>query len=212
MDGGLLQGERLGLLGPILAGAAEALRWAVLPAVAVAYFGLGMAVFRRLVPPDYFALPILVRLAILGGLIAGVVLIRASAVADLYDVSRIFYAGDVWDVSVETFLAERANPLLYRPADVVQRLAGTGTIDGFALTAATVGAIALTVVALSFVYLGPRDGTVAAFLGVVAIVWTAYLLVYLAALLYYALHILNFWSILVAGILFQGWRIRRRTH
>ena len=207
--GELVDGERLGLLAPILAGTLEALRWAVLPALAVAYFALGMVVFRRLVPPDYFALPILVRLAILGGLVGGVVLIRASPVADLYAVSRIFPAGGAWDIPVDVFLAERANPLLYRLGDVARRIVETGTVDGFVLTAAAVAAIALTGIVLSFVYLGPRDGAVAAILGIAVMVWTAYLLVYLAALLYYAMHKLNFWSILAFAAVFQLWRARR---
>ena len=173
----------------------------------------------------------------LGGLVVGLTLLWFSPHAETYDVDRIFDRFGPWSMDFLTFLTYRANPWAY-PWEAVYREVLSGPARGLGqiitLAFASLGGVMpsrsigillpdftfppLQTVNLSIrrrietlsVVQHPADFIQRAFFCVGAMLWSAYLVIYIVNVLYWSLNAMNFWAFLLLAFIYQKYRYSRR--
>ncbi|MGQ0664092.1 MAG: hypothetical protein ACT4P2_11010 [Pseudomonadota bacterium] len=178
-------------------------------AIPLVYAFIGMTVLAAAVNKDFYALPWIVRLALLSGALIGLGLIYASEGGADFAWNRIFADQGPWDVPFSAFLAERVNPANYDPVGLVRFLGAADDPLPLSLFM-SIPALFLVAIALGSLWAWKPLAAlqaIACSLGVA--LWSAYLAIYLVAALYWLLNTFNFWSLLVLGLLYQHYRNTR---
>src|SRR5690349_19188069 len=120
-----------------------------LPIVAAKLAG---RVTRRMLPHDYYEVPLVAWLARLLGVALGVALIYARFDRRYFDMHALFLPESPWNLSLWRFLAERANPLDYGIGTLVDNPAGNLGTATFLVLSGIVAALLSAAVAAPFLF------------------------------------------------------------
>jgi hypothetical protein len=206
-------------------------------AIPVVYIWIGGSIYAWFRARDSAATVALAPLPHLGGLAVGLMLLWYSPHAEVYDVDHIFGRFGPWSIDFHTFLTYRANPWAY-PWDTVYSEVLSGPAKGLHQIIASIFAglggvmpsrsTAMSLPDFTFPPLQsarlsiqhraetllpfkrPADLMRGAFFCVLAILWSAYLIVYVVNVLYWSLNSMNFWAFLLAAFIYQKYRYSRR--
>lgn len=174
---------------------------ALLFALPILPLAVGSRAINAVQPARLTITPAIETAALLVGVVIGAQLLAAHIPSGGLDLAAIFVAGGYWDITLEHFLFERANPLHYPVFDVLAPADG-----GLFAHAPLLAAILVGIVPPLFARnaAGVANGA----RNVLIVLWAAYATVYAACLLLWLLALLNFWSFLVALVLVQQVRSR----
>jgi hypothetical protein len=169
---------------------------------------IASALVARLAPPDFTEVPVANAPPRLFGLVLGLVLVYDRYGWPSFDVQELFVPGGPWDLSLWQFLTQPANPFNY----------GIASLHAFAADRSDSGAVIPVIVLLGFLMLATVlspfaiwSNSVArrAVLGnLVRVIAAAYLTIYAVVLLFWLLHLLNFWTFALLVAIFQYYRSR----
>jgi hypothetical protein len=210
---------------------------ATIVAIPVIYIWVGGSVYARLRAGDTAATIALAPLTHLGGLAVGLTLLWFSPHAYAYDVDRIFGRFGPWSIDFLSFLTYRANPWAY-PWDTMYLAVLSGPVRALSQIITSVFAALggvmpfrstkilvpdfkfppLQSVSVSIrrrveglsLFQRPADVIRGAFFCVGAMIWSAYLVVYIVNALYWSLNSMNFWAFLLLAFIYQKYRYSRR--
>lgn len=206
---------------------------ATIVAIPVLYVWIGGVAYVWLLGRYRIATVARAPLTHVGGLVIGLAFLRFSPHAEAYDVDHIFGNPGPWSIDIFTFLTHRANPWAY-PWDALYLAALSGPAEWMRQILATVLAalggvlpprairflppefeyrpvqiaslwIRRRVAALG-VFWRPADLVRGTVIGLAAMLWSAYLLVYIVNVLYWSLNSMNFWALLVMALVYQKYR------
>src|SRR5437773_1060223 len=121
----------------------------VLPIAAIKLAG---RLTRRMLPQDYYEVPLVAGLAKLLGIALGVALIYARFDRRYFDMHALFIPESPWNLSLWQFLGERANPLHYGIGTLVDDPAGNRATATFMVLVGIVAALSLAAVAAPFLF------------------------------------------------------------
>jgi hypothetical protein len=169
---------------------------------------IGATMIDRFAPSEFHTVPILRRSALLGGILLGCLLLLALPGAEHLRPSAIWVKGGPWDLNFGQFLSDRIAAyggsladLYTRPLNALSRMAQAAIIAHLLL-------LCVLIVLPLRLWQG-RTAAASMISGVVIAALTAFLTIYLVCLLYWWLHILNFWAIAIIGLVVQFFRTRR---
>jgi hypothetical protein len=165
---------------------------------------------RRLLPHDYYEVPLVTWLARLLGIVLGVTLIYVRFDRRYFDMHALFTPESPWNLSLWQFLTERANPLQYGIGTLVDDPAGNRTTATFVVLISSVAGLLLASVAAPFVFWPRAMARRAALLSMLLAAFVAYLTIYAICLVLWSLYLLNFWTIALAAVMFQYYRGRAK--
>jgi hypothetical protein len=200
----------MGDTGSLLAIARAALEIALVVTLPIAATKLAGNITRRMRPRDFFEVPLVTTLAKSLGIALGIALIYIRFDPRYFDFHALFTPESPWNLSVWRFLGERANPLNYGIGTVVDDPAGHRATTTFLVLVGIVALLLAAVVAASFVFWRGAMARRAALLGLALAAFVAYLTIYTICLVLWSLYLLNFWIILLAGVMFQYYRGRAK--
>jgi hypothetical protein len=200
----------MSVIGSLLAMARAAVEITLVLALPIVAIKLAGVIRRRMLPRDFFEVPLVAWLAKSLGMALGVTLIYARYERRYFDPHALFLPESPWNLSLWQFLGDRANPLNYGIGTLVDDPAGNVANPAFLVLISIVAALLVATVAAPFLFW--RDGMArrAALLGLALAVFVAYLAIYAICLLLWSLYLLNFWTIAVAGVMFQYYRGRAK--
>jgi hypothetical protein len=187
-----------------------ALEIALVVALPIAAIKLAGRITRRMLPLDFFEVPLVTGLAKLLGIALGVALIYARYDRRYFDPHALFTPESPWNLSLWQFLAERANPLHYGIGTLVDDPAGNVATASFLVLMSIVAALLLAAVATPFLFWHGGMARRAALLSLALAAFVAYLTIYAICLLLWSLYLLNFWIIALAVVMFQYYRGRAK--
>jgi|SRR5580704_9231881 hypothetical protein len=165
---------------------------------------------RRLMSPDYFEVPLVTALAKLLGIAAGILLIYARFDRRYFDLHQLFVPESPWNLTLWQFLGERVNPLNYGIGTLIDYPTARGADGSFFMLLVAVIVLALATVAAPFLFWPAAMARRAALYSIVLAGLTAYLTIYVVCLLLWSLHLLNFWTFALVGMMFQYYRMRAK--
>jgi hypothetical protein len=197
-------------IGSLVAIARVVLEIALVVALPIAAIKLAGRITRRMLPRDFFEVPLVTTLAKLLGIAFGIALIYARFDRRYFDPHALFLPESPWNLSLWQFLGDRANPLNYGIGTLVDDPAGNVANATFLVLMSIVAALLLTAVAAPFLFWHGGMARRAALLSLVLAAFVAYLTIYAICLLLWSLYLLNFWTIALAGVLFQYYRGRAK--
>jgi hypothetical protein len=181
---------------------------ALVAALPIAAIKLAGRITRRMPPHDFYEVPLVTGLAKLLGIALGVALIYARYDRRYFDLHALFIPESPWNLSLWQFLGERANPLHYGIGTLVDDPAGNRATASFVVLISIVAALLLAAVAAPFVFWPRAMARRAALRSVLLAAFVAYLTIYVICLALWLLYLLNFWTIALAGVMFQYYRSR----
>ncbi len=151
---------------------------------------------------EFGEVPIVTTLARVQGLLTGGLLLYMNLDGRYYDLQALFLPESPWNLTLSQFLLERSNLFTYDIMPVVRLLTDVPTISGaLAATALVVLPLLLALLCLRF-WRGWE--TLRAFLACIGIaVWSAWMTVYLLCMVFWSLHLLNFWALAIATLYIQ---------
>lgn len=154
----------------------------------------------------YWHVPIVVRPAVLAGMVFGWSVMYADPYGPSFRISSIFEVDGPWDVPWTTFLLYRADPAVY-VYEPLLRVAEMPDANPFlALALLLIGCLLIVSAVAALVYLRGID-LMASVAGVPFIfLMSQALTIYVTALFAYTLNTLNFWAALVALVILQYYR------
>jgi hypothetical protein len=197
----------LGGLAAIVRAVLEIALVVTLPILATKLVG---RITRRMLPRDYYEVPLVTGLAKLLGIALGVALIYTRFDRRYFDIHALFIPESPWNLSLWQFLAERANPLHYGIGTLVDDPAGNRATAAFGALFSVVAALLAAAVAAPFVFWPPATARRAVLLSMLLAAFVAYLTIYAICLVLWSLYLLNFWTIALAAVMFQYYRGRRK--
>jgi hypothetical protein len=197
----------IGSLVALARGALEVALVVTLPIVATKLAG---RMTRRMLPHDFFEVPLVTGLAKLLGIALGIALIYARFDRRYFDPHALFIPESPWNLSLWQFLSDRANPLNYGIGTLVDDPAGNVANATFVVLISIVAALLLAAVAAPFLFWRGATARRAALLSLGLAAFVAYLTIYAICLLLWSLYLLNFWTIALAGVMFQYYRGRAK--
>jgi len=200
----------MSLVGSLVAMARAALEIALVVALPIAASKLAGHLARRMLPHDFFEVPLVTGLAKLLGIALGIVLIYARYDQRYFDPHALFIPESPWNLSLWQFLGDRANPLSYGIGTLVDDPAGNVANPAFPVLIGIVAALLLAAAAAPFLFWHGGMARRAALLSLALATFVAYLTIYVICLLLWSLYLLNFWTIAVAGVMFQYYRGRAK--
>jgi formate hydrogenlyase subunit 3/multisubunit Na+/H+ antiporter MnhD subunit len=165
---------------------------------------------RRMLPHDFYEVPLVIALAKLLGIALGVALIYARFDRRYFDVHALFIPESPWNLSLWQFLADRANPFNFGIGTIVDDPAGNRATATFAVLIGIVAALLVAAVAVPFVFWPRAMARRAALLSLLLAAFVAYLTIYVICLILWSLYLLNFWIIALAAVMFQYYRSRAK--
>lgn len=177
-------------------------------ALPIAVGELVWAVLRLIGPPDFWRVPGVTLPAKLMGVILGVVLLAARYDPSYFDLHYLFIPESPWNLPLSQFLAERVNPLNYGIGPIVQRFATDGAHGLLAFGSIAATALLVVIAAAPFRFWTLPIAPMAVLAGLGLALLAAYLTIYLVCLVFWTLHLLNFWSLAILIVLFQYYRSR----
>jgi len=197
-------------LGGLVAIVRVVLEIALVVTLPIAATKLAGRVTRRMLPHDYYEVPLVTWLAKLLGIALGVALIYARFDWRYFDMHALFLPESPWNLSLWQFLAERANPLHYGIGTLVDDPAGNRATATFLVLIAIVAALLLAAVAAPFVFWPRAMARRAVLLSMLLAAFAAYLTIYAICLVLWSLYLLNFWTIALAAVMCQYYRGRAK--
>ncbi len=197
-------------IGGLVALLRVALEIALVVALPIAATKLAGRVTRRMLPDDFYEVPLVTGLAKLLGIALGVTLIYARFDRRYFDLHALFIPESPWNLSLWQFLGERANPLNYGIGTLVDDPAGNLATATFVVLISIVAALLVAAVATPFVFWPRAMARRAALLSVLLAAFVAYLTIYVICLILWSLYLLNFWTIALAAVMFQYYRSRAK--
>ncbi len=200
----------MSVIAGIVALARAALEVALVVALPIVAIKLAGLVRGRMLPHDFFEVPVVVGLAKLAGITLGVALIYARFNGRYFDPHALFIPESPWNLSLWQFLGDRANPLHYGIGTLVDDPSGHVTSAGFLVLMSIAAALLVAAVAAPFLFWQGAMARRAALLSVMLAGFVAYLTIYGICLLLWSLYLLNFWTIALALVLFQYYRGRAK--
>jgi hypothetical protein len=187
-----------------------ALELALVVALPIVAIKLAGRITQRMLPHDFFEVPLVTTLARLLGITLGVALLYARYDRRYFDPYSLFVPESPWNLSLWQFLGERANPLNYGVGTLVDNPAGNMGNDTFLILISIVAVLLLAAVAAPFRFWHGGMARRAAFLSLLQAAFVAYLTIYAICLLLWSLYLLNFWTIALAIVVFQYYRERAK--
>lgn len=155
---------------------------------------------------SYWHVPIIVRPAVVAGMLLGWSVMYADPYSPSFRISDIFEVGGPWDVSWTTFLLYRADPAVYVYEPLLRVAEMPDTEPFLALVLLAIGCLLVVSAVAALVYLRGRD-LVAGVLGIPFLFLVSQAVtIYATALFAYTLNTLNFWAALVALVILQYYR------
>jgi hypothetical protein len=197
-------------IGGLVALARVALEIALVVALPIAAIKLAGRITRRMLPDDFYEVPLVTGLAKLLGIALGVALIYLRFDRRYFDVHALFIPESPWNLSLWQFLGDRANPLHYGIGTLVDDPAGNRATAAFVVLISIVAALSVAAVAVPFVFWPQAMARRAALLSVLLAAFVAYLTIYVICLILWSLYLLNFWTIALAAVMFQYYRSRAK--
>lgn len=167
---------------------------ATLALVPVAPIAIGSRLISRFHDARSVLSPGIEALSLVSGIYFGLVLFAGNMPDGVLTLEQIFQDGGPWDLSLGSFLAERANPFSYSLSPIVDQIyAADGSLHGdpgiylFAL-------VALSAVVGPYIRWRGRRALANGMRNLLIVLWGTYATIYLLALLFWILNILNFWT------------------
>jgi len=197
-------------IGGLVAIARAALEIALVVALPIVAIKLAGRIKRRVLPDDFFEVPLVTAVAKLLGIALGVALIYARFDRRYFDLNALFVPESPWNLSLWQFLGERANPLNYGIGTLVDDPAGNVANATFLVLISIVTALLVAAVAAPFLFWHGGMARRAALLSLALAAFVAYLTIYAVCLLLWTLYLLNFWTIALAAVMFQYYRGRAK--
>jgi hypothetical protein len=197
-------------IGGVIALARVALEIALVVALPIAATKLAGRMTRRMLPHDFYEVPLVIALAKLLGIALGVALIYARFDRRYFDVHALFIPESPWNLSLWQFLGDRANPLHYGIGTLIDDPAGNRATATFVVLISIAAALLVAVVAVPFVFWPRATARRAVLLSVLLAAFVAYLTIYVICLILWSLYLLNFWIIALAAVMFQYYRSRAK--
>jgi len=196
----ILQTALLSLLSALVA--------AGLPIVAIAAL---WGIVHTLAPHDFDHVPILRRLAVIGGFLLAVTLVLAGPTATSFDEGRLLAVGGPWDLSLGDFLTRRVGAIGLAP-DMIKARIDAG--DWVRVAPALAGLLLIVAASgMAFRYWRDRRALRASFAVVLAAFGMAFIGFYAAEAALWLMHKMNFWSLAILAMLYQHRRHRlERRH
>lgn len=200
------------------------------------YGRIGDIALSRFRNHEYIAIPVLVRVSHLNGVMLGLALLYFSPHAAQYNVERVFTDPGPWSLNFTVFLSERVNPLTYSWAPMIDAVRHEGASLTLRIYMSVSVLFLVLVCVLSFVFWPPmlldqmisgsetpkrRWATIMAGLwppadalrSIVvsfgATLWSIYLTIYLINTLYWGMNLMNFWFLLLVAFIYQNYRYAR---
>lgn len=157
---------------------------------------------QRSTHAEFFQVPILITLARLQGILAGFTLVLLDFDRQYFDVEQMFMPDGPWNLTLAQFLLERANVFSYDPRPMLFLLTEIHS-DNWLMGVFAAVVLPFILLILSFVFWG-RNRAFHVLLTIVGIaLWTGWLTVYLVSALFWALHLLSFWSLVLLALYIQ---------
>jgi hypothetical protein len=197
-------------IGSLVAVLRAVLEIALVVTLPIAAIKLAGRMKRRMLPHDFFEVPLVTALAKLLGIALGLALIYARFDRRYFDMHALFIPESPWNLSLWQFLGDRANPLNYGIRTLVDDPAGNLANATFLVIISIVAALLAAAVAAPFLFWHGAMARRAALLNLALAAFVAYLTIYAVCLLLWSLYLLNFWTIALAAVLFQYYRGRAR--
>jgi hypothetical protein len=200
----------MGDMGNFAAFARVALEIAVVAALPIVAVKLAGRIRQRLLPRDFFEVPLVAALAKLLGMTLGFALLYARYDRRHFDPYTLFTPESPWNLSFWQFLGERANPLNYGLGTLVDNPAGNMATATFLVLISIVAVLLAAAVAAPFRFWHGEIARRAVLLSLLLSAFVAYLTIYAICVLLWSLYLLNFWTIAVAIVVFQYYRGRAK--
>jgi hypothetical protein len=180
-----------------------ALQTATLALVPVAPIAIGSRLVNRYHDARSSLSPGIEVLAVASGIYFGLVLFVGNMPAGYLTLELIFQDGGPWDLTLVSFLTERANPFAYSLAPIFEHIyAEEGTFHvhpGLHLFSVT----AVVVVVGPYLRWRNRRALANGMRNLLILLWGAYATVYLMGLLFWMFNIFNFWTFLLVVVIVQ---------
>jgi hypothetical protein len=158
---------------------------------------LGNAIMHAIAAKDFGAVPILTTLSRLAGVLIAGLLLYANLDRSYFDLEMLFIPESRWNIGFIQFMAERANVFSYDLGPLLGLFAASEhRIELYAL-ALVFALLTLGTILFCFRYWSGREAIRAAAACGGAVVWAAWLTVYLVCLVFWALYHLNYWALLL---------------
>src|SRR4029077_4415483 len=139
-------------IGGLVAVLRVALEIALVVALPIAATKLAGRITSRMLPDDFYEVPLVTGLAKLLGIALGVTLIYARFDRRYFDLHALFIPESPWNLSLWQFLGDRANPFNYGIGTLVDDPAGNLATATFVVLISIVAALLVAVVAAPFVF------------------------------------------------------------
>lgn len=183
---------------------------AVVAALPIAALKIAGPLGRRMLPHDFFEVPLVTTLTKLLGIVFGLALLYARYDRRYFDPYTLFIPESPWNVSFWQFLGERANPLNYGIGTLVDNPAGNMSSPTFLVLIGIAAVLLAAAVVAPFFFWDGAMARRAALLGLALAAFVAYLTIYAVCVVLWSLYLLNFWTIAVAIVVFQYYRGRAK--
>ena len=179
-------------------------------AVPIAVAAIGARLLHRLIFPDFFEVPLVKTLANWSGIALGLLLMYARFDVRYFDLHQLFLPESPWNLTLWQFLVERVNPLNYGLGTLVDYPTGHPADNTFFVLSGVVAVLLLATIAAPFLFWPAALARRAALYSLVLAGFAAYLTIYIICLLLWSLYLLNFWTVALAGVMFQYYRTRAK--
>jgi hypothetical protein len=147
-------------------------------------------------------IPILNTLARLQGILAGSMLVFLDFDKQYFDIEQVFLLDGPWNITLFQFLFERANVFSYDPIPMITLLTSIHD-NGWLMANLAVIGLPLALLILNFT-LWDMDKAIHALPAIIGVaLWSGWLTVYLISAVFWALHLMNFWSLVLLALYLQ---------
>lgn len=170
-------------------------------------WGMGRRVLHAIDTIEYFAVPGMMRFSFLSGAITGLLLLAVNHDPAYYDIDSVFHARGPWAVSFPELFSVWLDPARYPPRELWLRVRDLNTGDPvtvLALLAAGLAALVLVGCVRFFGTGAPRAWLESA----VIWCWGAAMAVYVVCAATWTLHVLNFWVLVLAFVLYRYFNLK----
>lgn len=168
---------------------------------------VGEALLHAIANPDFGVVPILTTLSRAVGLLGAILLLYANLDGSYFDLELLFVPESRWNLSFWEFLGSRSNIFAYDIAPLLKVIAQDPPAQLLVAVAAMV-ILAVVTTVWCFRFWPGREAWRALAACIGTTLWTAWMVVYLVCLTFFALFKLNFWAL----ALFAAYYQYRRTH
>ncbi|KOR27516.1 hypothetical protein TI05_18830 [Achromatium sp. WMS3] len=149
-----------------------------------------------MVHKEFFQVPIITFLAKTQGTIVGLLLIYLKFDQQYFDLEQMFTIDGPWDLTLTQFFLERANMFTYNIFSVIHLLTqmqtDAGWIAGFAIIL-----LPLILLFINLMLWQHQDALRALLASAIIALWTTWVVVYIVATIFWIVHLLNVWTLIL---------------